>query len=404
MDILDRDSLNSLAQPSGWPSVSVYMPTHQMPRATDQDRIRLKNLLKRACEKLVEQGMREADAESLCAPLRSMLDSDEAWRDVSNGLAAFISTEGMRVLRVDMPMPEQVAVGDRFYLRPLLTAFHEDESFFALALDKNGTRLFRGDRGAYELLSLGDAPATFEEAMKYEDAEKNLTHASFAPGRPSSRHAQHGGSTYAGYGGEKDVAIEQTTRFARLIERGVSSAVGTSKAPLVLLGVERLVSAYREVNTYGHVADEQVLGATDYLPDAEIVSLARNALAPVFASRIEADLSELAENEGSSLTSHDPSDIVAAAATGRVKTLFFDDSAGPFGTFDRENFEVRQMCSETPKLLRESGDGAGSVGDGECGWDLIDLAAAETALHAGRLHAFSGEDPPVRGVAALYRY
>jgi len=42
--------------------------------------------------------------------------------------------------------------------------------------------------------------------------------------------------------------------------------------------------------------------------------------------------------------------------------------------------------------------------EAEVGWDLVDLAAAETTLHGGEVHAFVGEDAPVRGVAAVFRY
>jgi hypothetical protein len=325
-----------------------------------------------------------------------MIDSDEVWREVSEGLAAFIAPGESRVLRVDVTMPEHVAVGDRFYLRPLLRAFREDERFFALALDKNGSRLLEADRGGHRRVSLGTTPVSLDEAMKYEDAEPNLAHSGHSPG-------QAGGSTWGGYGVEKDVATEHTTRFARLLESGVHDAISDRQIPLILLGVERLVSAYREGNEYPWLVKEQVLGATDYLPDAEVVALARKALEPIFDARIQSDLDELAGHEASSLVSHDASEIVAAAATGRVKTLFLDDSSGPFGTFDRESFAVEQVCDRTPRLLREAGGGA-EPREGECGWDLVDLAAAETVLHSGRLHAFSGENPPVRGVAALYRY
>ena len=96
-----------------------------------------------------------------------------------------------------------------------------------------------------------DTPTTFEEAMKYEQAEPNMTARSFMPGRISSRGRQHEGSNYAGYGGEKDVDIEQTERFARLIERGVATAVGTDESPLLAL---RYRAARRRIPTDEHLS------------------------------------------------------------------------------------------------------------------------------------------------------
>ena len=37
-----------------------------------------------------------------------------------------------------MSLPEQVLIGDRFYLRPLMAGYRLNQDFWALALDKNG--------------------------------------------------------------------------------------------------------------------------------------------------------------------------------------------------------------------------------------------------------------------------
>lgn len=405
MDTLDRSTLVALSQSSGWPSVSVYLPTQRLPIEADQDRIRLKNLVKQACESLVSQGMRDAYAEQFCGPMRSAVDDDTFWHDSSVGLAMFVSRDGARVLRLDVEMPEQVVVGDRFYLRPLLAAYRTDESFWALALDKNGTRLFRGDRSFIEEVPLAPGtPVTFEDAMKFDDtAEPNLANNTFIA-RAASRGAQRGASNFAGHGGEKDVSTEQSARFARIIERAVAEILKNETTPLLLFGIDRRLADYRLINTYDHLVPEQVPGASDYLTPSQIREKALDVLAPRFSAVVEADLVELTEREGSSLTSHDPTEIVAAAATGRVKTLFFDDSVGPFGTFDRDTYEVDAVCADSPRYLRERKEPRQEPGNGGCGWDLIDLAAAETALHGGEVRAFTGEDAPIHGVAAVYRY
>jgi hypothetical protein len=401
MDFLDRDVLFALASHRAWPSVSVYLPTHRFTLDTNEDRIRLKNLLRECVEKLLADGMRQPEAEEFCSPIRALLDDHTFWRTVAEGLAIFVSVGRSDALRLDASLPEQTMVGDRFYLRPLLSAYRADESFYALSLDKNMTRLFRGDRAGIEEISLGDTPTSFAESMKYEEAQASLQHSSYGRPRVAQRTK---GSEFHGHGGEKDVAKEQLERFARDIERGVTSRIKDEKTPLVLLGVDRVLFAYRGVNTYEHLADEQVLGASDYLTPQQVQSAALEALAPRFAQTVQADLSELTELEGTSLASHDPVEIVAAAATGRVKTLFLDESAGPYGVFDRETFQVTEMCATTPRYLRENREPAVTPDDKECGWDLADLAAAETALHGGEIRTFTGEETPISGLAAVYRY
>lgn len=402
MELINRDALIGLARHHSWPSVTLTIPTHRLPRETAGDRIRLKNLLRQATAKLIEEGMRQPEAASFTQPVQDMNEDDSFWRDTAEGLAIFLSHDEVQSLRLDVALPEQVVVGDRYYLRSLIAAHRGEEPFFVLALDKNVSRLFAGDRMQMEPVDLGDTPVTFEDAMKYDDANRTLTQHS-AAGRVASRGRQHEGSVYAGYGGIKDVDVEQTTRYARLIERGVTQALRNQDAPLLLFGNERLVSAYREVNTYQNLTEQQVLGASDYLSPLQLQQQALEVLAPVLEADVERDLRELRENEGSSLASHDPKAIVSAAAAGRVKTLFFDDSFGPFGLLEDETFEVRSVCEGAPRMLRERMT-TEEQPDGECGWDLVDLAAAQTVAHGGEIHAFTGENPPVQGVAALYRY
>lgn len=403
MDIVDRDVITELAQRQEWPSISLYLPTEDVASLNQQDRIRLKNLLKDAVGRLVDSGMRAPDAEKVCAPLREALEDHTFWRESSHGIAAFITPDKTRIYRLDITMPEQLMVGDRFYVRPLVSAYHGQQRYYALALDKGITRLLRCDRTSFEELSLGDTPTSFADSMKYEEAQPQMSHSTYAAGRLHSR-GDGEGSVYAGHGGEKDVATDQMIRFARDIERGVSAVLGTDDAPLILMGIERLIVAYRELNTYPHIVAEQVSGSSEHLSGREIHEQTRDAMGSYFQSKIDADLEKLAELEGQALVSHDPAEIVAAAASGRVDTLFFDDRMGPFGQIDRETFEVTQVCESTPRFLRESSDPQDGPTDGECGWDLVDLAVAETMLHSGRILAFNGEDTPVQGVAAVFRY
>lgn len=403
MSIVNAESMIRLAEHRRWPSVSFFLPTHILPREVGEDRIRLKNLVRAATERLVAEGMREPEALALLERVKELQADDSFWRETSRGLAVFRAEEELLTIRLDMPVPEQVVVGDRYYIRPLLQARPVNDSFFALALDKNDTRLFRGSGAGIEQLDLGDTPVSFAEALKYDEVSKNLTTHSQTAGRIASRGHQHQGSTYAGHGNAKDSDVEQTVRFARIIERGVTELIKGETLPLVVMGNERVVSAYRDVNDYRHLSDVRLTGASDYLSPQQVHQRALDALAPEFAARLDEEIGALRENEGSALASHDPADIVVAAAEGRVRTLFLDESVGPFGVFDRERHEVRELCDAAPRLLRESKTPS-KEGDGECGWDLGDLAAAETALHGGRVLLFSGERPPVDGVAALYRY
>ena len=400
MDTIKRETLSSLARPLGWPSVSLYLTTHRGPAENEQDRIRLKNLLDSATSRLMAGGMRAPDATDLLGETTQLLKDPSFWRRTADGVAVFIAPNISMVYVVDTPLPDEVIVGDRFHIRPLALAYHGEQRFAALVLDRNATRLYVGDRSRIRELAITGGPTSFSESTKFDQREESLqysTHASPASVAGAGRTI----GTFHGHGGQ-NVDKTELARFMSELDKAVMKTLSAEgPLPLLLLGVDYQVAAYRATNTNSNLVDERVLGATDELTAHEIHELAFNALAPRFAATVETDLTELHEQSGS-LVSEDPVEIVSAAASGRVKTLFFDEAKGPFGHFDRDAFTVDSACASEPRLMRDQPDT--EVIPDACGWDLVDLAIAETILHGGDIHAFSGETPPVHGVAAVMRY
>lgn len=405
MTPLDRETLTAIAGHSDWPSITFYLPTHRTFPEKEQDRIRLKNLLREACDTLVATGMRPPDADALCEPVRSLLEDDSFWREGADGLALFVSRTATHLLRSETPVPEQVLVGERFYLRPLLAARRSEREFFALAIDRNGCRLFKGDGTTIEEVVLEGVPTSLADELRYDETQEAVQYSSVPSPASAAGGGRASGAIFHGHGGEKDTDKSNLERYLRKIETAVTAKVReVPGAPLALLGVEYSLAMYRSLNSSPSLADAQVTGATDELPPHEVHERVLAALEPHFEAETASRLASLADAEGSGLALHDPTKIVGAAAEGRVRMLFFDDSVGPFGTFDRESHEVDAVCADAPRLLRESSDPVSGAAAAECGWDLVDLAAAETLLHGGEVFAFSGEDAPVKGAAALLRY
>lgn len=359
MDALDRKTIVELARSTGWPAISIYLPTHRLSGQTGEDRIRFKNLVHVALERLITEGLRHADANELLAPLESMRANDAFWRMTGDGLAVFLSMSGVRSFRLGTAMPEQVIIGDRFYLRPLIAAhLRTDQPFYALALDLNGPRLFAGDRFSITQLDFAAAP-TSEDGLD---------------------------------------------EFVLRLRSAVREVIGSGgDRPLVLLGIERVIAAFRHVSTFGRLAEAIVPGTTDYMTPAMVHDRVLAALAGYFDAQLEHDLTAIAEAEGGVLVSRDADRILEAASEGRVDTLYFDEGTGPFGVFDRYAVKAKMICEAEPRLLRETAD-TRSPDTGECGWDLIDLAVAETVLHHGDVHALAGTETPVHGAVALLRY
>lgn len=406
MDTIDRDTILRLAGRSEWPSVSIFLPTDHLGIHTDADRIRLRNLVRDAHDLLVADGIRSADAETLLAGGLAMAADEPLWAGGPSGLAVFASSEGVETFWIDTVLPEQVVVGDRFYLRPLYGALPDGTKAWALAIDSNHTRLFHLDRSTIEEVALpAGTPLSMADDMQYDLHEESLQYHTVPGATPQGVSPGSNAAMYHGHGGSKDVDKMQRERFMHELSRGVVATIGAQSAePLVLLGVDYLVEDFRATSAYAHISPEQVIGATDYLSPADVQRAAVAALEPRMQAATRADVDEYESVAGTGHASADVSEIVAAAAAGRVKTLLMDDSSGPWGWFDRTTFTVTHLCPLQPRYHRDHTQAPDGADVFECGWDLIDLAAAETLRHGGRVRAFSGLRSPIEGAAAVFRY
>ena len=92
MDILTKDELKTLIEHQDEASVSIFMPTHRVGRETQQDPIRLKNLLGEAKAQLTANGVRAPEARKWLEPAQALLEDQDFWQHQSEGLALFIAT------------------------------------------------------------------------------------------------------------------------------------------------------------------------------------------------------------------------------------------------------------------------------------------------------------------------
>ncbi len=84
--------------------VSIYMPTHRTGVDAQQDPIRLKNLLGEAEKRLSDQGGGTRDIQSLLEPVNKLLQASDFWQHQSDGLAIFLSSNGMRRYRTPVEL------------------------------------------------------------------------------------------------------------------------------------------------------------------------------------------------------------------------------------------------------------------------------------------------------------
>ena len=384
MDQFSKEELKELLAPCGEHCISLYMPTNRAPVEGRQDLIRFKNMVRKTEERLIRGGLRPPEAKEYLASLMRLPDDLAFWQYRGDGLALFHSRDTVRQFRLPMRFEALVVVANRFHLKPLISLFTEDSGFYVLALSQNEIRLIEGNRyGAWEV-ELEDIPASLTEALKYDAPERQFQFHSKTPaGIGGRRHA-----VFFAHGVGPDDSKDDICRYLQQIDKGLKEVLGQSRAPLILAGVDYLVSIYRGINSYPNLLGEGIIGNPELLSPEELRVRAWKLVQPRFLKAREEAIAQYKQLAGTGRTSQEISEIVPAAAQGRVEKLVVALDVQVWGSFlpDRGNVELHD------------GPAAGSE-------DLLDRAAIETLLNGGKVYTASpGALPDNVPIIALFRY
>jgi hypothetical protein len=381
MDLFTRDDLRTLLAEHVAPCVSLFMPSRR--GGAEQDPVRWRKHLAEAEERLSEAGWRAADAREWLAPGRTLLDDPVFWRQQSDGLAAFLGPEFVRLYRLPLAFRDLVVVGGRFYITPLLPLLGGDGRFYVLALSHKAVRLLQGTRDGVSEVDLAGVPHSMAEALLAHDPKKPFT---FYGRRRGGADAW--GGIFHGHGVGLDDAKDELLQYFHRIDRGLHPVLREEKAPLVLAAVEYLQPIYRQANTYPHLLEKGVDGNPDRLSAKELHDRAWPLVLPLFEAAQRRAAAEYRRLAGTASASNNLEAAVAAAHAGRMETLFVALGHQVWGAFEPASGRVERHGQRSP-------------GDVE----FLDLAAADALAHGGTVYAVEpGQVPGGADLAAVFRH
>jgi hypothetical protein len=380
METICLNDVKKLISTDGGAHVSVFMPTHHRGGEDQQDPIRLRNLLRQAEEKLVVKGMRAAEARSMLKPVETLLTDNLFWRQQSDGLALFLDSSQYFYFRLPVILKEEVGVGERFYIKPVVSLLSDCGWFYVLAISQNEIRLLQCTAFGSTRKDTTGIPKNMEEALLYETPDNRIQYHVPAPAGGSN----FGGATaiQTGEGSRPNYNKRNIMIYLDRVSKGIKTVLKQEKAPMVLAGVEYLHSLYREANTYRNLLAEGILGNPDGVSDATLREQGWAVVRPYFDNAKRDAVAEFNKSAGTGLTAAGPNDVIPAAYHGRVRFLFLAEQAQQWGNFRAETDTVTVHNQADP-------------GDE----DLLDLAAYQTLNHAGTIYVLKPEDVP--GKAAL---
>ncbi|MDR7857038.1 hypothetical protein [Tissierella sp.] len=387
MEILTRKKFEELINVEEECCVSMYIPTYRMGVDIKQNPIRFKQQVREAEDKLFNMGLDKAEVGNILRPASDLIDETLFWQNQTEGLAIFITQEGMNYYHLPFEVKEQVVISNKLYTKPLLPLFTTDGQFYILALSQNEVRLFRATRQTVKEIVMEDAPKSVEDVKVDDDPRTKLQ---IRTANPVSSSSLVYNTASQGQGVENDFNKNQLYKYFRAIDESVKKLHGGNEIPLILAGVEYLIPIYKEISGYPNILDEYIKGNPEILYGDDLQKMAWELIEPKFLK-----IQELAEakykqfsGQKNNLFSDSLKKIIPQAYSGQIETLFISKEAEQWGKFNPDTNKIEFHKEE-------------EYGNEE----LMDLAATLTISRGGTVYAVDpNKVPDGKTVAAVLRY
>ena len=291
--------LNALAARQDYPAVSILMPTHRAHPETQQDPIRLKNLLNEARERLdTEVGKRPSWP--IVDQLERLAETID-WRKNQDALALFASEHHVSLVRLPFTVEERVIVDRGFETREIAAAQQRLPRYLVLVLAEGPTRLFAATGAELEEvrdygfpIAFAGAPGATRQPDAPQMARSNLREAHLA-------------------------------EFYREVDAALSAALTDSAGPVVLIGSVPSLSHFDEASRNGDHVIARIQGSHAEANADAIAGLAWPQVQPWLRAHRSQAIEELGNALGANRVAIGLDEAWNAARTGRGAKLIVEE-------------------------------------------------------------------------------
>lgn len=350
MAMITRNEVLNLSNQQDSPCISIYISTHRGGAETldGQDKLKLKTQLKDVKVKLEKKGLSENEIEDFVKPVNELINDSEFWRHQSDGLAIFLSKNTFKNYTLPIYFKEFNYVSDEFYLKSLMPLFNGDGLFYLLSLKSDKIRFYEGTRYSItEVITPEEVPSRLEDVVGYDYEQKNLQFRSQQQGNMEA-------GMYHGSGEGKAEELNEMRRYFRAVNDGILTMLHADQnPPLVISCQDFQFPVYEEVNTYQNLYDKHLSGNPEDKDINQLHEEAWSLLQPYFSKTKKEKLNLYSEYIGSGKASADVNSIIRAALEGRIDSLFVQNAAEIFGSYDTgaQHAEVHDEMTDTSTSL-----------------------------------------------------
>lgn len=384
-EIIPNRDFKLLLEHEGKHLVSIYIPTHKKGEEVNegQDILQYKNTLKDVDYQLKESGMSEKNVKKFLAEAYGLIEDREFWHRQSASLAIFIGKKIFEKFKLPIRTGPYFHVGPNFYIKPLIPLFNENGQFYMLTLSKENIKLFYCSRFSLSEMPLKDeAPVSQQEALKWDNPERSVQH------HYGDKAAQS--PIYHGHGNMKDVEKKDLERYFEKLDKGLLRLLRDRQLPLILVGIDEEVGAYKNISHYPALVDEFVGLDPKSKKYKELHQEAYEKVQAHLNKQKDKAIERFHKLAGTEKTAMDVEKIIRAGHYQEIDAVFLSrNSDDIWGTFDRKNdkLEIHDMF--------KSGDEK-----------LLNKTAIETLKNGGKVYLVDDEQMPAENTeaAALLRF
>ncbi len=314
--------------------VTIHEELHAESLTSDGDRIRLKNLVEEAKEK-VEEACDEDTADRLLAQLDEIQNYERELVTHRGGLVIYITPDDMYYYHLSIPTTNLVSVGDSPNLKALIENFQYMNEFHLLVLNGDQIRLFKSDLMSIEEIELDeDAPTRLEDVVDTDYDGSTLNHGSFG--------SRGTGGQQQTFHGHEEVSREKRDEkrlFYDEADTYIYNKYSKEKElPVLLFGSAENINIFRSVSENGYLMDEEIDKAPGDMPLNEIEKIAIQKDIEIIKKQQDELFEKFRETSPEYRIDNRLDDLANAALMGRIEALIVKKGLRIDGAISEEGY------------------------------------------------------------------
>lgn len=350
---MNQQDIRLLQQITGYPCVTITLPTHRTSPQNQQDPVRLKNLAGEAAERLLKE-FDKREAEALLKRLEALTAAIDL-RHTLDGLALFVNRDFGRAFRLPFSLEERVVIGETFFTRDLVHALNHSTRYWVLALSEKPTRLYEGIDHTLTEIEENGFPMIHEG--------------------PGGEEALPGG-----FGIKKSAYRDEKHRqFFRKVDEALKPFLANDPLPLIVSGVERFLAFFDEVSAHTNAVIGTVAGSHDKTSPHELGELVQPLVEEFRDGKRREALGQLERAVSERKFVSTVGEVWRLAHEGRGDLLLVEEDFHFPGRLDENGALVRAEDAAAPEVMQDAVD--------EIIESVLDKQGRVVFVEGGRLEA-----------------